>query len=165
MKKILILSLSICIFVLINIYVFAEESFVLKTGISKIDNVPKEFFGTWSVQATRTFTNDEKSFAKDLTNLWNLKRNGNVIELGNPITGATAKVYLNNVEDKEITFTHSEEEGNVKYRDTVIITINGDTFEGINELALEITKKDANGKPKNEYKKATYKIKGFKFLQ
>ena len=62
MKKFII---PICLFILVNLYVLAEENFVLKTGISKIDNLPKEFFGTWSVQSTRTFTDDEKSFAKN----------------------------------------------------------------------------------------------------
>ena len=161
MKNLLII-LYIIIFAT-NI-VFAQNDYVLKVGISKIDNIPKEFFGTWSVQATRVYTDDEKRFAISTADLWNLRRSGNVLELRNPVTGAVAEIYLDEVKQKEITFTHNETEGNLKLTDTVIMVVDGNTFTGTNEIELEILRQDAYGKYKKEYKKAKYKLKGAKVL-
>ena len=162
MKKLLILFIIV---IFAATFVVAAESYVFKAGISKIDNIPKEFFGTWSVKAERVYTDDAKYFAESTLDLWNLRRSGNVLELRNPVTGAVADIYLNDVNGKEITFTHNETEGNVKLKDTVVMIVEGNSFTGINELALEITKQDAYGKYKKEYKKARYKLKGSKFSQ
>ena len=162
MKKLLVLILVIFISAMTTV---AQDSYVLKTSISRIDNIPKYFFGTWSVQATRTYTDSEKSFATSTLDLWNLRRSGNVIELRNPVTGAVADIYLEDVNGNVVSFTHYETEGNIKLKDTVMLTLNEKSFTGFNELTLDITKKDAYGKIVTEHKKARYQLKGSKFSQ
>ncbi len=158
MKRILLVLL---ILVLNVIPAFAQDQYVLKAGISKIDSVPKQFFGTWTVQSTRISTDYPKTFATSSIDLWNLRRSGNVIELRNPVTGATAEIYLEDVVNNEIIFTHYEKDGNTKLKDTVRLKLNGNTFVGTNELILETLIED-----KDKFvpirKQATYTIKGTK---
>ena len=139
-----------------------ENNFVLKAEISKINYVPKQFFGTWSVLSTRTSTDSEKTFAQQSVDLWNLRRSGNVIELRNPVTTAVAEIYLEDVTDKEIVFTHYEKDGNTLLKDTVKLTIGKDTFVGTNIIKLETRSKDSEGRPVLKTKYATYNLKGTK---
>lgn len=127
-----------------------------------INAVPKQFFGTWSVQSTQISTNSPKSFAKSSLDLWNLRRSGNVIELRNPVTTAVAEIYLEDVTDSEITFTHYEKEGHTNIKDTVRIKLNGNTFTGINELTLTTVRYDEYRKKYEDIKTAVYELKGSK---
>ena len=104
MKKIIILFLII--FLTGSITVSAQEGYVLKAKISMINAVPKQFFGTWSVQSVQVSTDSPKTFSKSSLDLWNLRRSGNVIELRNPVTAAVAEIYLDDVNENEIVFTH-----------------------------------------------------------
>ena len=160
MKKI-----SLLFFILLltsSITVFAQDNIVLKAGISMINAVPKQFFGTWSVQSTQISTNSPKSFAKNSHDLWNLRRSGNVIELRNPVTSAVAEIYLEDVNDSEITFTHYDKEGYTRIKDTVRLKLYGDTFTGINELTLHTIRYDEYRKKYEDIKTAVYEIKGSK---
>ncbi len=158
MKRILLVLL---ILILNVIPAFAQDTYVIKAGISKIDSVPKQFFGTWSVQSTRVSTDNPKTFATTSVDLWNLRRSGNVIELRNPVTGATAEIYLEDVVNNEIIFTHFEKDGNTKLKDTVRLKLNGNTFTGTNEIVLEKLIED-NYKFVPIKKQAIYTIKGTK---
>ena len=160
MKKIL-LVFTLTILILNVLPALAQEPYVLKAGISKIDSVPNQFFGTWSVQSNRVSTDNPKTFATSSIDLWNLRRSGNVIELRNPVTGATAEIYLEDVVNNEITFTHFEKDGNTKLKDTVKLKLNGNTFTGTNELELETLKEDPD-KFVRIKKQAVYTIKGTK---
>ena len=159
MKKLLITVLIL--FLTSSITVFAQDSIVLKAGISKINSVPKQFFGTWQVKSTLITTDSPKNFKPSSADMWNLRRSGNVIELRNPMTGAVAEIYLNDVNNNDITFTHQEKDDNFKLTDTVKLRLNGNTFTGTNELTL--TQKKIYG---DQYeivtKKAKYKIEGQK---
>ena len=104
MKKLLITVLIL--FLTSSITVFAQDSIVLKAGVSKINSVPKQFFGTWQVKSTLVTTDSPKNFKPSSADMWNLRRSGNVIELRNPMTGAVAEIYLNDVNNNDITFTH-----------------------------------------------------------
>ena len=159
MKKIILLFLTV---LLGSITVSAQDNFVLKAGISKINAVPKQFFGTWSVQSTQISTNSPKTFAKSSVDLWNLRRSGNVIELRNPVTAAVAEIYLEDVTDSEITFTHYEKEGYTNIKDTVRLKLAGDTFIGTNELTLKTVRYDEYRKKYEDVKTAVYELKGSK---
>ena len=135
MKRILITVLII--FLTSSITVFAQDSIVLKAGISKINSVPKQFFGTWQVKSTLITTDSPKNFKPSSADMWNLRRSGNVIELRNPMTGAVAEIYLNDVNNNNITFSHEQKEENMKLTDTVKLRLNGNTFTGTNELTLK----------------------------
>ena len=95
--------------------------------------------------------------------MWNLRRSGNVIELRNPLTGAVAEIYLNDVNNNNITFTHTQKEKFITLTDTVSLKLNGNTFTGVNNLKLEV-KKEENNRLITETKTATYQIKGTKVL-
>lgn len=159
MKRILITVLVI--FLTSSITVFAQDSIVLKAGISKINSVPKQFFGTWQVKSTLITTDSPKNFKPSSADMWNLRRSGNVIELRNPMTGAVAEIYLNDVNNNNITFSHEQKEENMKLTDTVKLRLNGNTFTGTNELTLK-QKKIYGDQYEIITKTAKYKIEGQK---
>ena len=162
MKKIIILFLIILFTG--SITVLAQDNIVLKAGISMINAVPKQFFGTWSVQSTQISTNSPKTFAKTSLDIWNLRRSGNVIELRNPVTSAVAEIYLEDVKDSEIVFTHYEKEGYTNVKDTVRLKLDGDTFTGTNELTLHTVRYDEFKKKYEDIKTAVYELKGSKVM-
>lgn len=159
MKRILITVLII--FLTSSITVFAQDSIVLKAGISKINSVPKQFFGTWQVKSILITTDSPKNFKPSSADMWNLRRSGNVIELRNPMTGAVAEIYLNDVNNNNITFSHEQKEENMKLTDTVKLRLNGNTFTGTNELTLK-QKKIYGDQYEIVTKTAKYKIEGQK---
>lgn len=159
MKRILITVLII--FLTSSITVFAQDSIVLKAGISKINSVPKQFFGTWQVKSTLITTDSPKNFKPSSADMWNLRRSGNVIELRNQMTGAVAEIYLNDVNNNNITFSHEQKEENMKLTDTVKLRLNGNTFTGTNELTLK-QKKIYGDQYEIITKTAKYKIEGQK---
>lgn len=159
MKRILITVLII--FLTSSITVFAQDSMVLKAGISKINSVPKQFFGTWQVKSTLITTDSPKNFKPSSADMWNLRRSGNVIELRNPMTGAVAEIYLNDVNNNDITFSHEQKEENMKLTDTVKLRLNGNTFTGTNELTLK-QKKIYGDQYEIVTQTAKYKIEGQK---
>lgn len=159
MKRILITVLII--FLTSSITVFAQDSMVLKAGISKINSVPKQFFGTWQVKSTLITTDSPKNFKPSSADMWNLRRSGNVIELRNPMTGAIAEIYLNDVNNNDIIFSHEQKEENMKLTDTVKLRLNGNTFTGTNELTLK-QKKIYGDQYEIVTKTAKYKIEGQK---
>lgn len=160
MKKIIILFSIILL--TSSITVLAQDNYVLKAGISMINAVPKQFFGTWSVQSTQIITNSPKTFAKTSIDIWNLRRSGNVIELRNPVTSAVAEIYLEDVTDSEIVFTHYEKEGYTNVKDTVRLKLDGNTFTGTNELTLHTVRYDEYRKKYEDIKTAVYELKGSK---
>ena len=159
MKKLLITVLIL--FLTSSITVFAQDSIVLKAGVSKINSVPKQFFGTWQVKSTLITTDSPKNFKPSSADMWNLRRSGNVIELRNPMTGAVAEIYLNDVNNNNITFSHEQKEENMKLTDTVKLRLNGNTFTGTNELTLK-QKKIYGDQYEIVTKTAKYKIEGQK---
>lgn len=130
-----------------------------------INAVPKQFFGTWSVESVQMSTDSPKTFSKGSIDIWNLRRSGNVIELRNPVTAAVAEIYLDDVKGNEVSFTHYEKDGNQELRDTVRLNLSEDTFVGTNELVLKTTRYDEYHRRKViETKTAIYDIKGRKIL-
>ena len=160
MKKVIVLFLTIIL--TSSITVLAQETPVLRAGVLMVESVPKQFFGTWSVQSVQVSTDSPKTFAKTSMDLWNLRRSGNVIELRNPVTAAVAEIYLEDVTDNEITFTHYEKEGYTDIKDTVKLKLDGNTFIGTNELILKTVRYGETGKKFEEVKKAVYSLRGSK---
>ena len=160
MKKILFTVLIFCL--TSTITVLAQDSYVFKTGISMINSVPKQFFGTWQVSSNLISTNSSKTFKQKGSDFWNLRRSGNVIELKNPVTAAVAEIYLEDVTDREIVFTHYEKEGYTQIKDTVRLKLDGETFSGTNELTLRTVRYDEYRKKYEDIKTAIYEIKGSK---
>lgn len=138
-----ILSLIIITFVLIfskntglnSDMVFADTT--LKTGISLIENVPTGLFGTWRVAAVLKTTDSPEVFRSKSADLWNLSRNGNVMNLTNPFTGASADLSVEFVKGNVIKFTKEGVSDNKKLTDTVELKLNGNKFTGVNRLTLQ----------------------------
>ena len=136
-KKILVV-----LFLLIGISVSAET---LKAGVSKIEQLPNSFYGSWRVVAKIDKQTGSTSFRPQAVDIWNLSRVDDVINLNNPFTGASASVKLDYVEGNIIRFTKTGEyDSNKKLTDTVDLKLNGDTFTGVNYLTLETFSKEDN---------------------
>ena len=124
----------IIFFLFIGLQVQAEP---LKAGVS-VDSVPDTFYGSWRVVAKIDKQKGETYFKPIAIDFWNLSRQGNVINLTNPFTGASASVNVDYVEGNLIRFTKvGSYDGNKKLTDTVDLKLQGDTFTGINTLTLE----------------------------
>lgn len=135
-----------------------QQPYTLRAGVSMIDNVPKGLFGTWRVQARLVETNSKQTFKATAVDIWNLSREGDVIKLDNPFTGANAIINVSVAQGRYIKFTKKGVYDRQNLSDVVSISINGDKFEGINSLVLET--KSAGKVMKTE--RATYKIIGEK---
>jgi len=140
--------------------VYAEEQTVLSAGISLTDQVPVDFMGTWRVVSNLNTTDSPANFKKNGIDLWNLSKTGDVINLCNPMTGASASVNVEYVKGNTIRFTKEGNYDNQKLTDTVEITLSGDKFTGMNYLSLK-TYSDADNSLIKE-KTATYDLRGNK---
>ena len=128
-------QILIIIVFLLGITVSAET---LTAGVSKVEMVPNSFYGSWRVIAKIDKQSSNGVYFKPQTvDLWNLSREGDVINLNNPFTGASASVTVDYVDGNIIRFTKTGEYDNKKLTDTVDLKLNGDTFTGINSLTLE----------------------------
>ena len=72
----------------------ASENYTLKSGISVLDNIPKQFYGTWRVTSELISTNNEAVFKQKNIDLWNISRTEDVITLDNPFSGAKASITI-----------------------------------------------------------------------
>lgn len=133
MKKLLIIFFVLLVSIVIP---KAYGTTVLQTGVS-VESVPNAFFGSWRVEAQLEKTSNYSIFKPRSVDLWNLSRLGNVITLENPFTKAKADIRVNQVEGKVIVFSKSSSYDNKVLKDTVTIRLNGNTFEGYNDIVLE----------------------------
>lgn len=129
-KRLFIILILLC-----GTFVSAET---FKAGVSKVGAVPNSFYGSWRVVAKLDKQSGSVYFKPQAVDLWNLSRSGDVINLNNPFTGASATVKLDYVEGNLIRFTKSGDyDGNKKLTDTVDLKLVGSTFTGVNYLTLE----------------------------
>lgn len=128
-------QIFLIVVLLLGITVSAET---LTAGVSKVEMVPNSFYGSWRVIAKIDKQSSNGVYFKPQTvDMWNLSREGDVINLNNPFTGASASVTVDYVDGNIIRFTKTGEYDNKKLTDTVDLKLNGDTFTGINSLTLE----------------------------
>lgn len=139
---------------------FSAENYTLKTGICVIDNIPKEFYGTWRVTSDLVSTNSEAVFKKNNVDLWNLSRHGDVITLNNPFSGATASITVDEASDKLIKFKKVGDYDSKKLTDIVQLSLGKETFSGVNNIVLETLSNIDKSVIKSE--RATYKLSGEK---
>lgn len=130
LKRLFIILILLC-----GAFVSAET---FKAGVSKVGAVPNSFYGSWRVVAKLDKQSGSVYFKPQAVDFWNLSRSGDVINLNNPFTGASATVKLDYVEGNLIRFTKSGDyDGNKKLTDTVDLKLVGSTFTGLNYLTLE----------------------------
>lgn len=145
---------------LLLIFGLSVNAEVLKAGVS-VDNVPNYFYGSWRVVAKVDKQTGDVNFRPQSVDIWNLSRSGDVINLNNPFTGASASVKLDYVDGNIIRFTKTGEyENNKKLTDTVDLKLTGDTFTGVNYITIETFSNFNNSLIKKDT--AIYILKGEK---
>ncbi len=155
MKKLLILF--IVFFLTFSMNTYAEQPKILTAGIS-LEKVPQDFYGTWRVKSVLVDTNS-KIFKEKNTDIWNLYRQNNVINLENPFSGAKASVTISELGVNYIKFTKTGNYDGKKLTDSVKLYLKNDTFTGYNDLKLDSINSEGH-----VYKseRATYKLTGEK---
>ena len=111
--------------------------YTLKTGISLEKQVPNGFMGTWRVSSKLLDNGGSSIFKLSGIDLWNLSRRGDVINLTNPFTGASASITVDYVDGSTIKFTKKGNYDNKILTDIVELNLAGDRFSGVNTLRLE----------------------------
>ncbi len=135
MKKIFYKIASIIILsIIIQATVIAVT---LKTGISLSNQVPSGFFGSWEITSTIQYSNNPSIFNEKSVDYWNLSKNGDVITLSNPMSGAEASVTVEEVNGNKITFTHVTQNKTAKMTEKPTLTLNGENFSGTDKIILE----------------------------
>lgn len=122
----------------------AKADTTLKAGVSLVDSVPNAVFGTWRVSAVLKDTDSRGTFREKSVDLWNLSRKNDVMNLNNPVTGASANLSVNEVRGSSVKFTKESVTDNKKLTDTVEINLSGDTFVGVNTIEFS-TLSDIDG--------------------
>ena len=145
MKKTIIL-LTI-IFSFTNPQYTLAENIMLQAGVSITDKIPKNFFGTWKITSEIRESSNKKMFNNTTIDFWNLSKLNDVITLTNPISGAEASLTIEDVQNNQITFTHTTQNKNAKMIETPTLTLNGENFYGTDKIIIE---KFANGKKISE---------------
>lgn len=158
--KVLILTFSV---ITLSLNVMADDAYnghVLQTGISVTEKIPAAFFGTWRVASILIDSNSPSNFKKENIDIWNLSKDGDVINLSNPFSGASASVTVSYADNDAIRFSKIGNYQGKKLTDTVELYIDGDTFSGVNTILLETLSDVDNSVIKTA--KATYTLKGEK---
>ena len=134
---------------------FAHNETTVLSG--EVTMIPKTFYGTWRVVSSK-IDSDSNIFKEKSLDIWNLSRTGNVISLCNPFNGAKAEITIERVEANDIVFTKTGNYGKKILTDKVELSIDNNSFTGINTIKLDTY---SDGKLiKTET--ATYKIRGEK---
>ena len=134
---------------------FAHNETTVLSG--EVTMIPRTFYGTWRVVSSK-IDSDSNIFKEKSLDIWNLSRTGNVISLCNPFNGAKAEITIERVEANDIVFTKTGNYGKKILTDKVELSIDNDSFTGINTIKLDTY---SDGKLiKTET--ATYKIRGEK---
>ncbi len=163
LKKILKLFILSLLVIISSINVKGNEVYndnVLKAGVSLIEKVPETFFGTWRVESSLIETNSPNDFKKENVDIWNLSKQGDVINLSNPFSGASASITLSYAGDDAIRFIRKGNYDGRILTDKVELNIDTERFTGTNTLVLETLSDIDNSVIKTA--KAVYTLKGEK---
>ena len=115
---------------------------VLRGEVSVSKDLPEEFYGTWAVRSTIIETNNPELFNQKSTDIWSFSRNGEIITLSNPVTGATASITVNEVVGKKAKFTREHVAEKYTETETPEVTIEGASFSGEDTLIIKHFYKD-----------------------
>ncbi len=159
-SKVFILALLMLVFSLNVVRCETYNGNVLQAGISLQEKLPAAFFGTWRVKSVLVNTNSSKNFKKENIDIWNLSKEGDVINLSNPFSGASCSITLSYVGSDAIRFTKKGNYDGKILTDTVELYLQGDKFSGTNTLVLETLSDVDNSVIKTA--SATYKLVGEK---
>ena len=134
-------------------------STVLKGGISQIQELPVGMYGMWQVKGTLLETNNYDKFAQKSSDIWVLRKDGELVTLINPQNGASATITVTEVVDNTATFTRGVKSGNMREAETVTVTLmsDGESFSGTDVI---LSQSYINGVQVSDV--ARYKVNGVK---
>ena len=130
----------------------------LEGGVSLSDRVPKELFGAWKVNAVCTQSTNRDYFDSTSVDVWIFSRIEDRILLTNPMSGATASIGVNEVKGNKVKFEKKTDLPDELSVETPILTIDKDSFEGVDRIYIKTTKNGAL--VKEDF--IEYKVKGTK---
>lgn len=153
MKRILLIIL-----VIVSMCIKGVNAQVIEGNVSMSDMVPKEFFGDWRVSSICTKTTNKEYFQSTSLDIWTLSRQGDIITLMNPLSGARAEITVDDVKGKTVKFEKKAVFPDEVSIETPILTLQGDNFTGVDRINIKTYK---DGKlQKEDY--VEYKVKGTK---
>lgn len=138
-KGFILISVVFLFFVSMPVKASAQT---IQGGVSMIEQIPRDLFGSWTVSSIQTYTNNPKYSAPFGVDYWNIYRHADVLTLENPQTNAKASVTLDSVKNNTVTFTRKSSKPNEETTETPTITIDGENFWGTDKMVI---KKYKNG--------------------
>lgn len=137
------------------------KALTLTGGVSMTDSVPQGFFGSWKVFAVRTQTTNSEMFIPYSVEIWNLSKQGSVITLTNPVSGAEASISVTETTSATFTFERTTGDNNEKVVETAKLILQGDNFIGSDTMVVTTYKNGMPIKKENvEYKLKATKLSG-----
>lgn len=134
------------------------ENGYIRAGISVTQDLPAEFYGTWSVVSVLIDTTNPEFFRMRSSDVWIFQRQGDFVTLSNPTTGAAASITIDEVKGKMAVFSRINEEKDMLETEKAEITVEGDSFSGTDSIIIE---RFRHGK-KTYVNRVKYKVKGYK---
>ncbi len=131
---------------------------VLQGHVESSKDLPAEFFGSWMVKSQIIQTNRPNAFRARSEDIWTLTKNGDIVTLSNPKTGAIASITVKEVNGNKATFTRRKKTATKIEVEQPQLTINGDSFYGTDTLVFQELQ---NGVPVST-NIVKYQIKGYK---
>ncbi len=135
MKKILLSLISAACMLILPVYAQVIEGTVAMT-----DKVPTEFFGDWKVTSVCIKSTNKELFDNSSVDLWTLKRQGDIITLMNPLSGARAEISVSEIKGKTVKFEKKSYYPDEESTETPILTIQGDNFTGVDRISIKTFK-------------------------
>lgn len=135
MKKILLSLISAACMLILPVCAQVIEGTVAMT-----DKVPTEFFGDWKVTSVCIKSTNKELFDNSSVDLWTLKRQGDIITLMNPLSGARAEISVSEIKGKTVKFEKKSYYPDEESTETPILTIQGDNFTGVDRISIKTFK-------------------------
>ncbi len=110
---------------------------VLTGIVSKVQELPQGMYGVWKVTGTLLETNSPETYLKNTNDTWLLRKDGSFVTLINPENGASATITVNEVHNDTATFTRKYVGFGQNEVERVTITLDGDSFHGIDVIYME----------------------------
>ena len=110
---------------------------VLTGIVSEVQELPQGMYGVWKVTGTILETNSPEMYLKNTNDTWLLRKDGSFVTLINPENGASATITVNEVHNDTATFTRKYVGFGQNEVERVTITLDGDSFHGIDVIYME----------------------------
>jgi hypothetical protein len=103
----------------------------LEAGVTKVDYLPPAMYGHWSITGTLMDTNRPDGFPPVVNNIWILEQSGDRVIVINPVTGATAAVDVEQVQNNTAKFHRVDEDRRERIAESPTVTVDGDRLYGV----------------------------------